>query len=273
MAVEIDHTGKVALVTGAGAGIGREVARWLARTGASVAVNDIRASGAQAVVEEISAEGGTAFAIVADCREDAAVDVMVATVVDQLGGLDIAVNNIGMLPSGRATKPFVHYRGDDWRDIIDQNLTLAALCGRAEAEHMIAHGGGVILFVTSGETTRPSPYNSAYAAAKAAVNHLVTSMAVELGPAGVRVLAMAPGTTLTETVVEHFTEERVAAIVASTPLRTMVEHDELGRLAVFLTSDLARCITGQFILADAGAYLSRSRPPNDEGLTDSAEEE
>ena len=131
---------------------------------------------------------------------------------------------------------------------------------------MLAADGGVILFVTSGETTRPSPYNSIYAAAKAAVNHLVTSMAVELGPAGIRVNAMAPGTTLTETVAAAFTEERMAQIAESTPLRRSVEHDELARLATFLTSDLARCITGQFILADAGAFLSRSRPDNDEGL-------
>ena len=191
----------------------------------------------------------------------------VARVVDELGGLDIAVNNIGMIPRGRSPKPFVQYRGDEWRDIIDQNLTLAALCGRAEAEAMLAADGGVILFVTSGETTRPSPFNSIYAAAKAAVNHLVTSMAVELGPAGVRVNAMAPGTTLTETVAAAFTEERMEQIAQSTPLRRSVEHDELARLATFLTSDLARCITGQFILADAGAFLSRSRPANDEGLT------
>ena len=167
-----------------------------------------------------------------------------------------------MLPPGRGLKPFVKYRGDDWRDITDQNFTLAALCGRAEAEVMTANDGGVILFVTSGETTRPSPYNSIYAAAKAAINHLVMSMAVELGPEGIRVLAIAPGTTLTETVAAAFDEERVQQIVASTPLRRMVEHDELARLAVFLTSDLARAITGQFILADAGAHLSRSRPPN-----------
>jgi enoyl-[acyl-carrier-protein] reductase (NADH) len=77
---------------------------------------------------------------------------------------------------------------------------------------------------------------------------------------------MAPGTTLTEMVAPAFTEERMTALVASTPLRRMVEHDELARLAVFLTSDLARCITGQVVLADAGAFLSRSRPANDEGL-------
>src|SRR5205085_11507844 len=139
--------------------------------------------------------------------------------------------------------PFVEYRGDDWRDIVGQNLVLAALCARAEAEAMLANGrGGVILFVSSGETTRPSPLNSIYAASKAAINHLVTSMAVELGPSGIRVLAIAPGTTLTETVRAAFTDDHVAAIDASTALRRRVEHDELGRLAVFLCSDLARCM-------------------------------
>ena len=87
-------------------------------------------------------------------------------------------------------------------------------------------------------------------------------MAVELGPLGIRVLAMAPGTTRTETVAAAYTEERFAEIAQSTPLRYAVEHDELARLAVFLTSDLARAITGQMILADAGAFLSRTRPPN-----------
>ena len=171
-----------------------------------------------------------------------------------------------MLPPNRSLKPFVKYRGDDWRDIIDQNLTLSALCGRAEADIMSKNGGGAIIFVSSGETTRPSPYNSAYAASKAAVNHLVTSMAVELGPAGVRVLGVAPGTTLTETVAAAFTEERMEQLVESTPLRKMVDHDELARLIVFLASELARCITGQFIIADAGAFLSRTRPGNLEGI-------
>jgi NAD(P)-dependent dehydrogenase (short-subunit alcohol dehydrogenase family) len=263
MPITIDHTGKVALVTGSGAGIGREIARWLARAGAAVAVSDVRAEHAAAVVEEIEAEGGTAIAVVADCRDDAQVNAMVRETVNRLGGLDIAVNNIGNLPKGRGLKPFVEFRGDDWRDIVDQNLTLAALSARAEAETMLARGtGGVIIFVSSGETTRPSPLNSIYAAAKAAINHLVTSLAVELGPDGIRVLAVAPGTTLTETVRAAFTDDHVAAIVESTALRRMVEHDELARLCVFLSSDLARCITGQLILADAGAFLSRTRPRN-----------
>lgn len=261
MSITIDHSGKVALVTGAGAGIGRETALWLARSGATVAVNDMRQSHADAVVAEINAAGGEGHAFVADCRDDDAVDRMVDAIVDRLGGLQIAVNNIGMLPPGRGLEPFTSYRGEDWRDILDQNLVLAALCARAEASAMLASGDpGVILFVSSGETTRPSPCNSIYAAAKAALNHLVTSLAVELGPAGIRVLAIAPGTTLTETVAAAFSDEHVEAIVASTPLKRMVEHDELARLTTFLASDLARCITGQFILADAGAFLSRTRP-------------
>ncbi len=259
--IPIDHAGKVALVTGAGAGIGREIARWLAEAGAHVAVNDIRAEHAHAVVAEITDAGGSAEPHVADLRDDAEVDAMVAGIVDRHGHLDIAVNNVGMYPPGRRPKPFIAGRGDDYRDIVDQNLVLAALCGRAEAEAM-ADTGGVLLFVSSGETTRPAPFTSIYAAAKAGLNHLVTSMAVELGPSGIRVLAMAPGTTATETVAAAYSEERIAEIAASTPLRYAVEHDELARLAVFLTSDLARAITGQLILADAGAFLSRTRPPN-----------
>jgi NAD(P)-dependent dehydrogenase (short-subunit alcohol dehydrogenase family) len=262
MAITIDHEGKVALVTGSGAGIGREIARWLARAGAAVAVNDVRVDKADETVALITAEGGVAVPVIANCRDDDQIDRMVAETIERLGGLDIAVNNIGN-PAGRLPAPFVEQDGEWWRDIVEQNLILAALCGRAEAKAMLAQGrGGVILFVSSGETTRPSVFMSPYGAAKAGVNHLVTTMAMELGSEGIRVLAIAPGTTLTETVAAAFTDEHVERIRQSTALKRMSEHDELGRLSVFLSSDLARCITGQLILADAGAFLSRSRPGN-----------
>ena len=257
----IDHADKIALVTGAGAGIGAEIARWLGRAGAHVVVNDMRIDHAATVVAEITDAGGSAETHPADLRDDAAIDTMITTITERHGRLDIAVNNIGMYPPGRRPKPFTAGRGDDYRDLLDQNLVLAALCGRAEAEAM-TETGGVILFVSSGETTRPAPFTSIYAAAKAGLNHLVTSMAVELGPSGIRVLAMAPGTTRTETVAAAYSEKRFAEIAESTPLRYPIDHDELARLTVFLTSDLARAITGQLILADAGAFLSRSRPGN-----------
>ena len=260
MTVDIDLGGRAALVTGAGAGIGAEVARWLARAGAAVAVADIRAGSARAVADSIGAEGGRAVPIVADCRDDAEIERMVAETVDALGGLDVAVNNVGN-PAGRPLAPVIEMDGAYWRDVVDQNLVLTALCAAAEARVMLARGrGGVIINVSSGETTRPSPHLGSYGAAKAAINHLTQTLAVELGPAGIRVVAMAPGTTLTEHVRAAFDDEHVAAIVRSNPLRRMSEPDELGRLAVFLASDLARCITGQMILADAGAHLSRSRP-------------
>jgi NAD(P)-dependent dehydrogenase (short-subunit alcohol dehydrogenase family) len=261
MSIEIDHSGKGALVTGAGAGIGREIARWLGRAGATVAVHDVRADKADAVVAEIEAEGGAGLAVIADARDDAALEAMVDEAAARLGRLDIAVNNVGMYGEHRPG-PFTTLDGAHWRGLLEQNLVITALAGAAEARHMVEQGGGVILNVSSGETTRPAPFMAAYAAAKAGINHLTQTMAVELGPSGVRVVAIAPGTTLTETVREAFDDEHVAALVEATPLRRMCDPDELGRLAVFLTSDLARCITGQFIIADAGAFLSRTRPAN-----------
>ncbi len=263
MTVEIDHSGRVALVTGGGAGIGREISRWMARAGADVAVNDVRSEKAEEVVAEIEAAGGRAIAVVADCREEAQVKGMVEHTVDAFGGLDIAVNNIGMM-GGRRPKPFAEQTSDDWTDVVEQNLLLAATCARHEARVLVDRGrGGTILFVSSGETTRQAVGMAHYGAAKAGVNHLVTTLAVELGGAGIRVNAISPGTTLTETVAAAFSDEHVEALVASTALKRMTEHDELARLSVFLTSDLARCITGQLILADAGAHLSRGRPPRE----------
>jgi len=263
VSVEIDLSGRTALVTGAGAGIGAEIAVWLARAGAAVAVHDVRRAHAESTVARIGAENGRAFTVIADARDDAALDAAVSEAVTGLGGrLDIAVNNVGMYGE-HAPGAVETLDGDHWRGLLDQNLVITALAGAAEARTMIAAGhGGVILNVSSGETTRPAPYMAAYAAAKAGINHLTQTMAAELGPHGIRVLAVAPGTTLTETVRAAFDDDHVADLVTATPLRRMTEVDELGRLAVFLASDLARGITGQLILADAGAHLSRTRPPN-----------
>ena len=265
MPIEIDHSGTRALVTGAGAGIGAEIARWLARAGATVAVHDVRADKAAEVVAAIEAEGtGAAFPVVADARDDAALQAMIDEAAARMGGLDVAVNNVGMYGEF-SPGPFVTLDAAHWRGLINQNFVITALAGAAQARHMVKGGGGVILNVSSGETTRPSPMMSAYGAAKAAINHLTQTMAVELGPQGIRVVAIAPGTTLTETVKAAFTDDHVAALIEANPLRRITEADELARLAVFLTSDLARCITGQLILADAGAHLSRTRPSNRTG--------
>ena len=265
MAIAIDLNGRRALVTGAGAGIGREIAVWLARAGATVAVLDVRADKAEETVALIAAESHPsklmAFAVVGDARDDSRLIAMIHEAADRLGGLDIAVNNIGMMgPLGSA--PWLQTTPEMLRDVIDQNLVITGISCMEEAKLMAEAPSGVIINVSSGETTRPSPYMAGYGAAKAAINHLTSTLAVELGPLGIRVNAIAPGTTLTETVKAAFTEEHYRQVVEATPLRRETEADELARLVVFLASDLARCITGQLILADAGAHLSRTRPPN-----------
>lgn len=263
--IDLGLTGRVALVTGAGAGIGREIARWLARAGCHVAVNDIDAARAAETVEELRGAGARAIDAVANVRDEAAVAEMVARVVSELGGFDVAVNNVGM-NADRPVTPFLELDGEHVRDVLEQNLVATTLCCIAEARAMVEQGrGGVILNVSSGETTRPSPQLVPYGFAKAGINHLTQTMAVELGPLGIRVMAMAPGTTLTEKVRGTFSAEHVQGIIDSNPLRRMTQPEELGRMAVLLASDLSRCVTGQFVLADAGAHLSRSRPANAEG--------
>lgn len=270
MPIQIDLSDKRALVTGAGAGIGREIARWLARAGAKVAILDVRPEPARDTAAQIEAEGGQAEAFVVDARDDAQLTATINQAADSLGGLDIAINNVGMMgPQGSAG--WLDMTPEMFRDVVEQNLVVTAVACMAQARLMQSAGGatpggvtpgGVICNVTSGETTRPSPNMAGYGAAKAAINHLTGTLAVELGPLGIRVHAIAPGTTLTETVRQAFSEEHYRALVEATPLRQETQADELGRLVVFLASDLARNITGQLILADAGAHLSRTRPGN-----------
>ncbi len=257
MGIEVTLDGAVALITGAGAGIGREIAQWMARADAVVAVNDIDPGRAADTAASIVEAGGIAIAVPADVRSDAQVAEMLQYVTDSLGGVDIAINNVGMM-AGRVAAAFVDTDLDDAWAIIEQNLHATYRCCHAEARHLISQGrGGVIVNVASGEATRPAIGLAAYGASKAAIVHLTTTLAAELGPYGIRVNAVAPGTTYTRDVAAVIGAEQFEAISMSTPLRRVCEPDELARLCVVLASDLSRCITGQLILADAGAHLGR----------------
>jgi NAD(P)-dependent dehydrogenase (short-subunit alcohol dehydrogenase family) len=119
---------------------------------------------------------------------------------------------------------------------------------------------GVIVNVSSGETSRPALRMAAYGAAKAAINHLTTTLAVELAPHGIRVFAVAPGTTLTPVVRDALSDEQVAALLEAHPLGRLGDPGDLGRLVVALASDLGGAVTGQLVFGDNGAQLARNRP-------------
>jgi 3-oxoacyl-[acyl-carrier protein] reductase len=258
--IDLGLGGRGALITGGGAGIGRAVAQWLGRAGCDLAVVDRdRAALAQAR-RELEAAGIRVHPIESDLRAEGAPGAAVDEARAALGELHVAVNNVGSL-DGRRPAPFVEQDDDYVGTVVAQNLLLTAACCRAEATAMAEAGtDGVILNVSSGESTRPALGLAAYGAAKAAINHLTQTLAVELGPAGIRVNAVAPGTTLTPSVAGALSDDYVAALVPSIPLRRMNEPDDLARLVVALASDLGRGVTGQLVLSDNGAHLARHRP-------------
>ncbi|MFO7589344.1 MAG: SDR family oxidoreductase [Acidimicrobiia bacterium] len=261
--MDLGLAGRPAMVTGAAAGIGRATATWLSRAGCPVALVDRDAERLEQTVEELRADAPECTGIVADLRDDGAPERAVDATVDAFGHLAIAVNNVGML-AGHLPAPFLDQSDAELRDIVEQNLLLTARCCRAEGRSMVHHDvPGVILNVTSGESTRPALDLAAYGAAKSAINHLTQTLATELGPSGIRVNAVAPGTTLTEVVRAALSDEYVAELTATIPLLRMTEPDDLARLVVALASDLGRAVTGQLVLADNGAHLSRNRPPRE----------
>src|ERR1700712_458128 len=153
MAIGIDLAGQGAIVTGSGAGIGREIALWLARAGAAVVVHDNRVDKAKSVLAEIEEEGGVGFAVIADARDDGALAAMIAASAELLAGvgvgLGVAVNNVGMYAS-QIPGPFMTLTGEHWRDLVNQNLIVTALAGAAQARIMTAAGHGLIVNVSSG---------------------------------------------------------------------------------------------------------------------------
>ena len=260
MAIDLGLDGKRALVTGAGVGIGRGIACWLARAGCAVVLADKDPATLADAVSEVAAEGTRVVGVEADLRRPGAVRSLVDRTVADLGGLDVAVNNVGSL-AGRSPGPFLELDDDALRDIVEQNLFVTMWSCQAEARAMVGSAtAGVIVNVSSGETTRAAVRMAPYGAAKAGINHLTETLAVELAPHGIRVLAVAPGTTLTPVVRAALADDTIEQLVAAHPLGRLGEPDDLGRLVVALASDLGRSVTGQLVFGDNGAQLARNRP-------------
>ncbi len=247
---------KVALVTGSGRGIGRAIALRLADAGAAVAVSDMDADAAESVAGEIRDGGGTALAVAADVSDEAAVKSMVRACIDELGGLDVVVNNAGIFPPC----PVLGMETAMFDRVIAVNLGGVFLCTREAAAAMVDQGrGGTIVNVTSIDALHPSMVGLAhYDASKHGVWGFTKNVALELAPHGIRVNAVAPGGVLTPGVEEMGggSSDAVAAFSARIPEGRMGDPDDIARAVLFLASDLSTYVTGAQLVVDGGVLLT-----------------
>ena len=276
--MDLGLVGRVALVTGAGRGIGKAIALTLAGEGARVAVNDYYQERADAVAQEIAtvltlqAEGAEALGVQADVTDAGAVRAMVAATVERFGRLDILVNNAGIpAAAGLGGQPggggfsgplFKDTGPDDWRRTMEV-ITLGVLnCSHAVLPHMVEQGGGVILNIVSDAGRVGEPRLAAYSMAKSGVIGLTRALAKEEGRNGIRVNAVSPATTETEATAALFGDAspegqaRLQAVLRQYPLGRkrggLGRPQDIADAVAFLVSDRAQWITGQVLSVDGG---------------------
>jgi NAD(P)-dependent dehydrogenase (short-subunit alcohol dehydrogenase family) len=248
----MEFHGKIALVTGAGQGIGRAIALGLAGEGADVVVNDLNLDLAENTAKEIRAIGPKAMAIQANVAIEKEVEAMVARMVNEWGGIDILVNNAG---TGR---PMMVEDMDksEWDRILDINLGGVFNCSRAVIPAIKTRGGGKIINIASLAGKTMSYHGGAdYTASKAAVLGFTRHLAFELGPYGINVNAICPGVVMTPLVEAHSTPEMRESVKSRTPMRDLVKPEDIADAVIFLASKKARMITGSTIDVDGGISL------------------
>ena len=246
-----EFAGRTVLITGSSRGIGRYTAQSFAADGAKLCINYAH-SGAEArqAAAEIEASGGQAITCKADISVAAEVDAMVAAAIDAFGGIDILVNNAGLSIDG----PFLEMSEQDWDAVCAVNLKGPFLVSQAVARHMRSAGGGVIVNVSATTTIHGRANAANYCCSKAGLNMLTKCMALELGPQ-IRVNGIGLGFVESPLVYEVFSDEQIAAVVDSTPLRRMTSIEETANFIKLLASDTTAFVTGQTIMFDGGRVM------------------
>jgi glucose 1-dehydrogenase len=253
--------GQSALVTGANSGIGLAVAKALANEGANVVVNYVtHPEAAQAVVDDITANGGTAIALQADISKEDQVQQMFQAMYKQFGTIDILVNNAGL----QKDSPFENMSLADWQLVIDVNLTGQFLCSREAVREFLRRGvvpersvaAGKIICMSSVHEVIPWGGHVNYATSKGGVMLLMKSMAQELAPKKIRVNSIGPGaiqTPINRSAWE--TPEALNKLLTLIPYNRIGQPEDIGKVAAWLASDEADYITGTTIFADGGMTL------------------
>lgn len=246
--------GKVAIVTGAGAGLGAECARSLALHGARVAVVDIHLAGAQSVVAEIEAAGGHALAVQTDLTSEAEVMAMVAAVIQHFGRVDVLHNNAAALaPAQRAgDRDVCNVDIAAWDQAMNVNARGAMLCCKHTIPHMLTTGGGSIIFATSGFGLLGDVTLTAYAASKAALMALARSVAAQYGKQGIRSNAIMIGFVLNEHAQKGVPEEIKQILLDQHLTPQLGSPRQIADVVSFLASDESSFVTGAVIPVDGG---------------------
>lgn len=248
----MDFKDQVVLVTGASRGIGAATARLFGEYGARVTVNYFKSKEkAEKVVSDIKARGSMAIAVHADCRNGDQVNAMVKKTVDELGPIDILVLNAGMsIPR----KPFVEMTYEEFEDKILGEARCFFYPLKPVIPSMIERGKGCIVGISSGLSRNAAPNFSAHTMIKSGIDGLMKSLAVELGPHGIRVNTVSPGLTMTDAT-SWMPKERVKMMAGMTPLRRVGQPEDIAGAVVMVASDEAGFVTGNYISVSGGTLM------------------
>ena len=245
-------TGKVALVTGASRGIGAATAKLLASHGAAVVVNYSKSeAAAKAVCDDITKSGGRCIMVKADVRREDEVKRMVEQTVAGLGPIDFLILNAG---ADVPFKPFINLSYGDFEAKVMGELQGFFYPLQAALPAMIGRKSGCIIGVSSGLSRHPAPGFSAHTTVKSAVDGLMKSLAMELGPHGIRVNTVAPGLTITDAT-SWLPKEQIGAMAAATPLRRVAQPEDIAGAIMMLVSDDARFVTGAYLPVSGGSLM------------------
>ena len=252
MTVEIDLSGKVAIVTGAGRGIGKAIALRLAEAGADVCVTARTVAEIEATAQGVRQIGRAAVAVQGDATDAIAVAEVVGKTITALGGLHILVNNAGMeLP-----KPLLDTTEAEYNRVMDTNVKSMVLFTQAVGPHLIRQRYGRIVSIASVGAFVAAPNQAIYHASKAAVAHLTKATAIEWARHNITVNSVAPGWVRTDLIKHLLTdEEKLGRYTRAIPLRRVAEPDDLAPLVAFLCSDLAGYMTGSVVMIDGGLTI------------------